>query len=111
MVVFKDQYKPEIPYAMDYPFASEFYPKQDCRYPLIEQYKALVNEKTGVMPYNGKIAIPDMGNQIFNVYLYFWNLSAEFTPEKREAFRLDSYLYEEDNYFMVLFREIGRAHV
>jgi hypothetical protein len=84
MVLFNDKCKHEVPYSLDYPFASEFYNKEDCRYQLTELYKSMVKEEIGVEPYNCKIYTPNIGehNTIYNVILYFWDIEKVFTTKE-----------------------------
>lgn len=105
MTIFNDKYKHEIPYAKDYPFASDFYPKNDCRYPLTELYKSMVKERTGVAPHNCKISIPHMGKGIYNVYLYFLDIRQVFTPEEYNKFQSDMLMPDKESFFTLLFKD------
>lgn len=105
MTIFNDKYEHEISYAKDYAFASDFYPKHDCRYPLTELYKFNVKEKTGVSPYNCKISIFNMDSGFYNVYLYFWDIREVFTFEEYHEFRMHTLMRREENYFTLLFND------
>lgn len=102
MKIFDDKYEHEIPYALDYLFASEFYSEKDCRYPLTEIYKSNVKNIIGVSPYNCKISIPHMGNGIYNVHLYFQDVREVFTSEGYNKFRIDTIIHHKQNYFSVM---------
>jgi len=108
MAIFNDKYEQETAPAMDYPFASDFYPERDCRYPLTEQYKASVQDKIGIAPYNCKISIPRMGNGIYNVYLYFRDIREVFTPEEHKKFWEDSIIHNKESCFTRLFLDVTR---
>ena len=103
-MIFNDKYKHEIPYAMDYPFASDFYDKQDVRYILTELYKSSVKNKTGITPYNCKIFIPSIntGKRFYNVLLYFWDIRK---LNSCEQFPKDSSINFAERDFTVLFKD------
>ena len=105
MAIFNDKYEHEVPYSLDYPFASEFYSKGDCRYRLMELYKSMVKEEIGVEPYNCKIYIPYMGehNEIYNVILYFWDIQEVITPEKYDKYFEDTFIKHKESRFTKIF--------
>jgi hypothetical protein len=90
---------------MDYPFASDFYPEEDCRYPLTVLYKSKVKDKTGVSPYNCKISIPHLSRGFYNVNLYFWDMREVFSVEECLSFRVEITMRHKYNYFTLLFND------
>ena len=96
--------------ALDYPFASDFYSQEDCRYSLTDRYKTLVKDAIGVMPYNCKLAIPRAGQKFFNVYLYFKDIAEVFTPKEYRAFQVNSYAHHQESQFTHLFSEASKQY-
>lgn len=103
MPFFNDQLRHEIPLAADYPFAAEGYPAADARHALTQAFMQAVEHETGVSPFNCKISQPSGRNDIYNVYLYFWDINEVFTPDEQKQLRINGTYKGQKAFFTNLF--------
>jgi hypothetical protein len=95
---FNDAYKHSVMPSLDYQFAKEFYNQSDSRYNLVKYIDNLIWETKKIRMYNCKIEIIETADNLYNVYLYFYDLKRIFASD------YSPFLNKNDD-FIVLFNK------
>jgi hypothetical protein len=67
------EYDHSVMPSLDYPFATSFYPLNDPRYALKQEFEKLIWHHKKIRIYNCKFQTPKISPQLLNVYVYLYD--------------------------------------
>lgn len=67
------EYEHSVMPSLDYPFATSFYPPDDPRYALKQEFERLLWHHKKIRAYNCKFQTPKLAHTVYNVYIYLYD--------------------------------------